>query len=168
LRRARKVCSDHRWCAGIFVAANLQRRGAGDAMTHAHAHHAAIWIDHNEARAISLDNSHHALIGHVRSTDTHTHPTKEDGHRHPSDPRFLLAVEELIAGCDAVIVFGPSQAKDDLVRHLSEARSTLSGRIVGVESLDRVTDGELATRAREMFVARDCMAGVHVGTRGMS
>jgi hypothetical protein len=134
-------------------------------------HHAVVWIDHNEARALALDpeGTGYRELAHLRAHDTHTHPKKYDGHRHPADPRFLVAAEDLIAHCDAVALVGPSAAKDELVSHLERIGSPHRARIVAVSSLDRVGDGELAATAREIFRGVDRMHGIHVaGPRGAS
>ena len=134
--------------------------------------HAALWIDHNEALALALDPDERSFreLAHLRAHDTHTHPTKGDGHRHPPDPRFMLAIEEVLAQCEGVVVFGPSLAKDDLIAHLDASGSPNRARIVAVAVLDRVTEGELAAHARDVFRRADQMNGVHVtrGPRGAS
>ncbi len=126
--------------------------------------HAALWIDHNEARALALepDGTGFQELAHVHAHDTHTHPKKLDGHRHPVDARFLADVERVIAGCDEVAVFGPGHAKEELVHHLERSGPALRARVVSVAPIDRITDGELAVAARASFVAVDRMRGVHV------
>lgn len=128
-------------------------------------HHAVLWMDHNEARLIALAPEGAAFqeLAHVRAHDTHTHSKKAGGHRHPIDAHFLADVERVLAGCEAVALFGPSHAKDELVHHLEATKSPLRGRVVSVVALDRVTDGELAARGRDVFSKTDRMHGVHVG-----
>lgn len=127
-------------------------------------HHAVFWMDHNELQALALDpdgTSFHALA-HVHAHDTHTHPKKYAGHRHPPDARFLIAVEHLLGLCDEVVLFGPSQAKDALLAHLDTSGSPLRARIVTHAALDRLTDRELAAHARKVLRAAEQMRGVHV------
>jgi hypothetical protein len=127
-------------------------------------HHAAFWLDHNELRAIALDadGTGHRVLAHLHAHDLHTHPKKTDGHRHPLDARFLSAVEESLSKCDVVALFGPATGKDELISHLETSKSPLRARIATIATLDRVTDGELATRARQALVAADRMHGIHV------
>ena len=129
-------------------------------------HHAVVWIDHNETRALALDvegTSFHELA-HVHDHDHTTHSKKNGGHRHPADPHYLKQVEAIIGGCTSVVLVGPSNAKDELVAHLERTAPALRPRIVAVSSLDRVTDGELAAHARKIFRNTDEMKGIHVDT----
>ena len=127
-------------------------------------HHAVLWLDHNKARALSLaaERASFQELAHVHAHDTHTHPKKYDGHRHPSDARFLASVEQVLTKCDAVALFGPSHAREELIAHLETTKSPLRARIVVNAALDRVTDGELAAAAREAFRSADRMKGIHV------
>lgn len=132
-------------------------------------HHAVIWIDHNEALALDIEGTSHSQLAHLRAHDTHTHPKKLGGHRHPADPRFLVAAEDLVSRCDQVVLVGPSAAKDELVSHLERTGSPHRARIIAVSTLDRVSDGELAAHAREIFRGVDRMHGIHVnGPRSAS
>ena len=129
--------------------------------------HAAIWMDHNEARALALgdEGNEHEELAHVRAHDLHTHPKKHAGHRHPPDARFLSEVKDVIAQCDELVLFGPSQARLDLIAELEATHSPLCARIVAVLPLDRVTDAQLAVRAREVLADFDRMRGIHVASR---
>lgn len=128
-------------------------------------HHAAFWMDHNELRVLALDpdGASYRALAHVHAHDTHTHPKKYDGHRHPPDARFLADVEKVLEGCTEVALFGPGQGQHALLAHLEATQSPLRGKIVTHATLDRVTDGELAAKAREALVAADRMRGIHVG-----
>jgi stalled ribosome rescue protein Dom34 len=50
---------------------------------------------------------------------------------------------------DAILVFGPGEAKDELRTHLQ--RAGLGARIVGIETVDKMTDGQIAAKVRERF-----------------
>jgi hypothetical protein len=128
-------------------------------------HHAAFWLDHNELRALALDadGASHHLIASVHAHDLHTHPKKLDGHRHPLDARFLSAIAEVAGQCDVIALFGPALAKDELVAHLETTKSPLRARIATIATMDRLTDGELAAKAREALALADRMRGIHVG-----
>lgn len=127
-------------------------------------HHAALWMDHNELRALALDPDGTSFqeLAHVHAHDPHTHPKKFGGHRHPPDARFFTAVEGIVGLCDEVVLFGPSQAKDEFLAHLEAAGSPLRKRIVAHDALDRMTPGELAAKARAALVTADRMRGIHV------
>lgn len=127
-------------------------------------HFVAIWIDHNEARALALptDGVGHTVLAELRAQDLHTHPKHADGHRHPVERQLLASVTEVVAKADEVVLLGPAGAKDELIAHLEATHPDLRARVVAVATFDRATDGELATHARELFARSDRMRGVPV------
>jgi hypothetical protein len=68
------------------------------------------------------------------------------------DPNDRMKV---IAG--AVLITGPANAKTELVKHISQHDSRLMRIIVGVETVDHPSDGQLVAHARHYFKAEDRM-----------
>jgi hypothetical protein len=131
-------------------------------------HHAAIWLDHHEARVLRLAREGTGYYVEVlRAADLHeqTHTKVGDGHRHPADPRYLQQIADVVARCEAVLLCGPADAKDELARHISEKHPELVARLT-IEPADRMTDGELAVRARHLFRRTDAMKGIGVARHG--
>jgi hypothetical protein len=54
-----------------------------------------------------------------------------------------------IADAESILIFGPGEAKGEL-RKCCE-RSKLGGRIVAVETVDKMTDRQIAAKVREYF-----------------
>jgi stalled ribosome rescue protein Dom34 len=126
-------------------------------------HHAAIWIDHHEARVLRLSELTAEYTVEVIHAPEHvTHGNKTDGHRQVAAPHFLDAVLKAITTCDEVLVCGPASTKNELVRHIEGHRPELEERIL-VEPADHMTDGQIADHARKVFRKADRMRGVHVG-----
>jgi stalled ribosome rescue protein Dom34 len=122
--------------------------------------HAVIWIDHREARVFHFNPSDaDKLVLHP------DHPTKHIHHKANSigsghagaDKEFLHAVTESVADAGEVLITGPSSAKTELVKHIHEHDPRLMKIIVGVESVDHPSDGQLLAFARHYFVAKDRM-----------
>jgi stalled ribosome rescue protein Dom34 len=130
-------------------------------------HFVAIWVDHNEARALALssDDASFDMIAHVHAQDLRTHPKKNDGSRHEAEPSFLAAIASIIERSDEVVLVGPSRTKDELVAYLETSHADLCPRIVAVETLDRESDGRIAAHARKVFERTDRMRGIHVEPR---
>jgi stalled ribosome rescue protein Dom34 len=122
--------------------------------------HAVTWIDHKEARIF------------------HLHPDAADGttilapqhhlHRHSlgradvrgsaeDARRFFKEVARALEGADALLIVGPSSAKLEFFRYLHEHDRHLETKVVGVESADHPTDGEIIARARSCFALSDRM-----------
>jgi hypothetical protein len=126
-----------------------------------HHHHAVVWIDHHEAR-----------VFHVTSNDVERlvlypdHPTRHLHHKAGSigsghaaeDHAFLQAVAESIADAGAVLITGPAGEKTELARHIREHSPKLASAIVGVETVDHPSDGQLVAFARKHFRAMDRMS----------
>src|ERR1700730_3917518 len=125
-----------------------------------HHFHAVIWIDHHEAR-----------VFHFSPTDVERlalhpdHPTRHIHHKansirsgHASeDHAFLQAVAQSIADAGAVLITGPANAKTELVKHISQHDPRLMKIVVGVETVDHPSDGQLVAHARHYFKAEDRM-----------
>jgi stalled ribosome rescue protein Dom34 len=55
-----------------------------------------------------------------------------------------------IRDAESILIFGPGEAKGELKKHLE--REGLGGRIVGVETVDEMTDGQIAAKIRQHFL----------------
>ena len=62
---------------------------------------------------------------------------------------YYDAVIAALRGAEAILIFGPGQAKGELKKRL--VKSNLGARIVGVETVDRMTDRQIAAKVRERF-----------------
>ena len=60
--------------------------------------------------------------------------------------------DEVIAymrDAESILIFGPGEAKDELKKRLEG--NNLGGRIVGIETVDKMTDGQIAAKIRQHF-----------------
>ncbi|HZC56911.1 MAG TPA: translational machinery protein, partial [Xanthobacteraceae bacterium] len=73
------------------------------------------------------------------------------------DQNFLDAVAKSIADAGAVLITGPANAKTELVKHISKHEPQLMKIIVGIETVDYPSDGQLLAHARHYFKAEDLM-----------
>ena len=64
---------------------------------------------------------------------------------------YYNEVISCIRDAEFILIFGPGEAKGELKKHL--AREGLCGRIVGVETVDEMTDGQIAAKARQHFLS---------------
>ena len=125
-------------------------------------HHAAVWIDHNEAKIFHVNadgfetSSVHSPNHHVRR-----HPIgSEEKKSHPADAkRFFEAVARTLDGAEEILVVGPATAKLEFIRHLHKHEHALEAKLVGVETVDHPTDGQFAAYVRQYFRAADRMRG---------
>jgi len=125
-----------------------------------HHFHAVVWIDHHEARVFHFSPSDvERLVLHPDRPTKHIHHKANSiGSGHASeDHAFLQAVAQSIADAGAVLVTGPANAKTELVKHISQHDPRLMKIIVGVETVDHPSDGQLVACARRYFKAEDRM-----------
>jgi hypothetical protein len=62
---------------------------------------------------------------------------------------YYEAVIACLRDAESILLFGPGEAKGELKKRLE--KSKLGGRIAGVETVDRMTDREIAAKVRKHF-----------------
>jgi len=122
------------------------------------SNHTVIWIDHKEARVMrvhgdELDKSTvwaptHHLHRHSRGAGE---PTD-----HPDDAqRFFHELAAVLKDAGEILVVGPSTAKLELLKYLHSRAPELVGQVVGVETVDHPSDGQVVAYAKKYFKAHD-------------
>ena len=115
---------------------------------------AAVWLDHHEARIFHVD-----LDGFDEQTlrapahHVHRHPRgASEPHAHPDDEhRFFADVAKQLASADEILVLGPSTAKSQFLGYLEEHARALRAKVVGIETADHPTDGQIVAHVRSHF-----------------
>jgi stalled ribosome rescue protein Dom34 len=123
-------------------------------------YHAVVWIDHHEARVFHVNPTEvERLVLHPDHPTRHIHHKANSiGSGHAAeDHDFLQAVAQAIADAHAVLITGPANAKTELVKHIQQHDPQVAKNIVGVETVDHPSDGELVAHARKYFKAEDRM-----------
>lgn len=119
-------------------------------------HHAAVWIDHHEARIFRIEDEG-TVTSQVDASTKHVlkHPRgSEEPKEHPNDlKRFFRDVTHALEGADEILILGPSTAKLQLVNYVGKHAPALEPKIVGVETIDHPSDRELAAYARKYFAS---------------
>ena len=64
---------------------------------------------------------------------------------------YYDAVIAAMRNAESILIFGPGEAKGELKERLE--RNNLGGRIVGIETVDKMTDRQIAARVRQHFPA---------------
>jgi hypothetical protein len=62
---------------------------------------------------------------------------------------YYDAVIASIRDAESILIFGPGEAKGELKKRLE--RDKLSGRIVGIETVDKMTDRQISAKVRRYF-----------------
>jgi stalled ribosome rescue protein Dom34 len=126
-------------------------------MTH---YHAAIWIDHAQAKVYSL-NRDTANEWRLRPHDQHVHLHHKaglgDSGRAPQDQHYFHHVADAVKDAGEILITGPGTARTELMHHLQKHDPAVAKKVVGVEALDHPSDGQLLAFARKFFKASDQM-----------
>jgi hypothetical protein len=130
---------------------------------------AGVWIDHRKAVIVVLSaaGQHAAVIvsrveKHLaRSGDSPLKGSYESLQVPADDSRqraltgelniYYDAVIAALGNSESLIIFGPGEAKGELKKRL--AKSKLAGRVAAVETVDKMTDRQIAAKVREYFSA---------------
>jgi len=118
-----------------------------------------VWIDHRKA-VIAILAGKSEEIGQVTSNmEKHVRysaAAQEDSAEDQRDRRFTGHLnkyyDEVIARireADSILILGPGEAKIELQERLRH--EALGARIVGIETVDKMTDRQVAARARQRF-----------------
>jgi stalled ribosome rescue protein Dom34 len=118
-----------------------------------------VWIDHKEAHVFHVTPATGSETTVVSPAHIHRHSRGHaDATRYPSDAKhYFDGVVKLLEGTDHVLVVGPSTAKLQFLRHVSDHDRAFASRIVGVETVDHPSDVQIVSYAREYFTRVDRM-----------
>ena len=123
-------------------------------------YHAIVWIDHVEAHVmhISPDDVEKSLVHPNQGTHKlHSRVGTLGSGRAPEEQDYYHRVVESLKGASEILIVGPAQAKLQLVKHIHSHDPELMAKIIGVETVDHPTDGQLVAYARKYFLAKDKM-----------
>lgn len=123
-------------------------------------YHAVVWLDHNEAHVmhISPDDVEKSV---VQPANPVRHLQRKrgsvSGSRQPEDQHYYHEIAEALSGATEILIVGPGHAKLELIKHIHAHDHALVDKVVGVETVDHPSDGQLVAHARKYFVAKDRM-----------
>jgi stalled ribosome rescue protein Dom34 len=122
--------------------------------------HAAVWIDHNEAKVFHIDGENFDPTTVHPHHHVKRHPTVTAEHAHPSDAaHYFHDVALALKDAQEILVVGPGTAKLELIKHVHAHDHGLEPKIVGVETVDHPTDGQLVAYVKRYFHQKDRMLG---------
>lgn len=122
--------------------------------------HAAVWLDHNEARIfhIAKDGFDETVL-HPEKPHRHLHrksgPGAVSGRRVTGDPAFYEDVARALSESEEILILGPSTAKLELIKHIHKHHAALGDKVLGVETVDHPSDRQIVAHARQYFEVAD-------------
>ena len=118
-------------------------------------HHAVLKIDHQHAEVLQFDAEHlQAQKLQAHSTHTNQHRSKVR-----TEHEFFGEVCDALKGIAEVLVAGGHKAQADFRHYVEKHRPELAKQIVGWETVDHPSEGQLVALAKRHFKSFDRMAG---------
>ena len=97
----------------------------------------------------------------IHTAKPHAHLHSKSGTvgsgRSAESKSYYHAVAESLKGAQEILVVGPAQAKLQLIKHLHAHHPAMAELVVGIETVDHPTDGQLIAYARKYFIAKDAL-----------
>ena len=117
-----------------------------------------LWIDHRKAVIVIIKDEEEEVKKITSNMEKHVRFTSEDGRGEDVRDRqfenhlngFYDEVIAYIRDADSIQIFGPGEAKGELEKRLEHAG--LKQNILAIETVDKMTDRQIAAKVRERFL----------------
>ena len=134
-----------------------------------------LWIDHRKTIVVAVTDKGEEIglvISAIEKQARRSPSSRHSGHYEPQqvaadDSRqkvftahlniYYDAVIASIRDAESILIFGPGEAKGELKKRLE--RIDLGGRIVSVETVDKMTDRQIAAKIRRHFAKKHSEKG---------
>ena len=119
---------------------------------------AGLWIDHRKAVVVLITDAGEEIKKIVSGMEKHVRFTGEDGPGEDSQDRkfgnhlnaYYDEVIAVLRGADSIQIFGPGEAKGELEKRIEH--EGLKERVLAIETVDKMTDRQIAAKVRERFL----------------
>jgi hypothetical protein len=118
-----------------------------------------LWIDHRKTVVVSVADKIEKTSLIISGMEKHVRYSggaQEDSAEDQQDKRFtghLNKYYDQVISCicdaESILIFGPGEAKIELQKRLE--KESLGNRVVGMETVDKMTDRQIAARVRQHF-----------------
>lgn len=110
-----------------------------------------LWLDTENAKIFKIS----AAGVDKKTLAHHDVPVKgshHDTHKHQAQEHFFHEIAKTIGATDELLIFGSGMAKNHFKHHLEKHHHTdLAKHIVGVESLENLTDNQILEASRKFL-----------------
>ena len=118
-----------------------------------------LWIDHREAVIVTVAKVGEEIKRISSDMEKHGRFSASSPEGSPEDRRdrrfgehlhqYYAEVIAAIRDADSILIMGPGEAKGELEKRLEH--ENLSGRIVGIETADKLTEPQIVVKVRKHF-----------------
>ena len=117
-------------------------------------HRAIVTVDHHQAVIICLDGETHT----TKNVHLHGHNTPQHSAEIRDRHEFYAEVVDGLKGLTEVLVAGHRTGLDDFKHYVEKHRPALADLVIGYETIDKPTEGQLVAFAREYFDKHERLA----------
>ena len=126
-----------------------------------------LWIDHRKAIVVTVTDKGEEMALIISKVERQPRRSGDSPLKGPYEPHqvaaqdsqqrtftghlnmYYDAVTASIRDAEAILIFGPGEAKGELKERLE--KHGLGARIVGIETIDRMTDRQIASKVKRYF-----------------
>ena len=126
-----------------------------------------VWIDHKKAIVVAVTDKGEEIGLVISMVEKHLQRSGDsplkgryESKKVPADDSrqrtftenlniYYDAVIASIRNAESILIFGPGEAKGELKQRLE--KNKLGGRIVGIETVDKMTDRQISAKIRQYF-----------------
>ena len=126
-----------------------------------------LWIDHRKAMIVAVTDKGEKTGLIISKVEKQLRRSGDSPLKGPYEPQevpaddsrqrtlaghlniYYDAVIASIRDAESILIFGPGEAKGELKERLEKGK--LGGRIAGVETVDKMTDRQIAAKVRQRF-----------------
>ena len=123
-----------------------------------------LWIDHRQAVIVIVTDAGEEIkriksniekrvrySGGSRSNGSQQEPEDQRDRRFVDHlNKYYAEVIDYVRDAESILLFGPGEAKGEIEKRL--VSEDLGERILGIETVDKMTDGQIAAKVRERLL----------------
>jgi stalled ribosome rescue protein Dom34 len=117
---------------------------------------AGVWIDHKKAVIVRITDGLEDIQSIESEMEKHVHysggePEDRQEHRFANHLKeYYAKVIAFLHDADSILILGPGEAKGEFEKRLRA--ESFGARIVGTETVDKMSDHQIAAKVREYFL----------------
>ncbi len=111
-----------------------------------------VWLDSQDAHLFNLKNTG-IEKSHIHKSEMNNHRTPlKDMHKDKNADPYYHHLAEKLKDAEQILLMGPGLAKNHFKSYLdSHATHTLAPKIIGVETVEKMTENQVMAEARKFF-----------------
>ena len=113
-----------------------------------------VWLDLRHAKLFELNQQTVDETSMYRREVHHHSGYDKEKNNHKNEEKFFHEIASHLVHANEILVIGPGEAKGHFRQHLEQHHhQDLSKKVIGVETVDHPTDGQIVALAKKLFKA---------------